>query len=566
MKNAFRKLLLLALLPTLVVAHGAERIDTAVAQEASTAGMKTIAVLSLTSYDELLKNLDFIGELAGQPGSAQQAEMMINLFTQGQGLAGLDKSKPSGVLVQTDGMSIVPLAFIPVSEAKPLLDVLAAFDITSEEGENGVYTVQAGPQELFVKSQGSWAFIAHTVEALAAAPENPQQLLAGLDKEYDVALRLNVQNLPAMFSQRAIQALKGGVAEGLQQMPGEAAADYETRQKVVQAAMSDIEDAIRDTDQVTLGWSLNTEQKTTHLDCQLVAVEGSKLAKQFAESAAVKTSFGGFVSPEGAFTMTMAGKMTDKYIVRAVTMLGDLRRKMMERIDEEADLPDDAARETVKAAMGDLLDAAKATIEGGILDVGCSLQLGSQSLTLSGGARIASSDRVEQAVRKLAELAETEEDFPGVQWNADSHGDVQFHTLQIPAPNDDARKVFGDQLNVVLGIGPDSVYFAIGTDVLKAIKDAMDRSNSGAGEDLPPVAVEVSLSQIMRFAAAHDTDPQVALLAGIFSDLEGKDHISITARAIKNGFQYRMEVEEGVLAAIGKAGAMMSGVGGQNGF
>ena len=214
MKNAFRKLLLLALLPTLVVAHGAERIDPAVAQEASAAGMKTSAVLSLTSYDELLKNLDFIGELAGQPGSAQQAEMMINLFTQGQGLAGLDKSKPSGVIVQTDGMSVEVLAFIPVSDVKPLLGVLTAFDIVSEEGENGVFTVQAGPQELFVKSQGNWAFIARTVEALAAAPENPQQLLAGLDKEYDVALRLNVQNLPAKSVRKAIQGLQGGVAEG----------------------------------------------------------------------------------------------------------------------------------------------------------------------------------------------------------------------------------------------------------------------------------------------------------------------------------------------------------------
>jgi len=565
-KNAFRKLLLLSMLPTLVVAHGAERIDPAVAQEASAAGMKTVAVLSLASYDELLKNIDFIGELAGQPGSAQQAEMMINLFTQGQGLAGLDKSKPSGVVVQTDGMSVEALAFIPVSDARPLLDVLTAFDITSEEGENGVFTVQAGPQELFVKSQGNWTFIARTVEALAAAPENPQQLLAGLDKEYDVALWLNVQNLPAMFSQMAIQALQGGVAEGLRQMPGEASADYETRQKLVQAAMSDIEDAIRDTDQVTLGWSLNTEQKTTHLDFQLVAVEGSKLAKQFAESAAVKTSFGGFVSSEGAFTMTLAGKMTEEDIVQAVTMLDDARRKMMDRIDQEADLPDDAARETVKAAMGDLLDALQATIEAGTLDFGGSLQLGSQSLTLSGGARVASSDKVETALRKLAELAETEEDFPGIEWNADSHGDVQFHALQIPAPDDEARKVFGDQLNVVLGIGPQSVYFALGTDGLQAIKDAMDRSSSGAGKDLPPVAVEISLSQIMRFAAAHNADPQIALLAGIFSDLEGKDHISITARAIKNGFQYRMEVEEGVLSAIGKAGATMSGAGAQNGF
>ena len=59
--------------------------------------MKPLAVVVFSSYDELMKDVDFLGSLGGQPQASQMIDQMLQMFTQNKGLAGLDKSKPIGV-------------------------------------------------------------------------------------------------------------------------------------------------------------------------------------------------------------------------------------------------------------------------------------------------------------------------------------------------------------------------------------------------------------------------------------------------------------------------------------
>ena len=75
----------------------------ACAQDASAQEMKPLLVVSLSGYDELIKDVNFLGELAGKPGLQETFEETLNMVTQGQGLAGLDKTRPWGVVVQTGG-------------------------------------------------------------------------------------------------------------------------------------------------------------------------------------------------------------------------------------------------------------------------------------------------------------------------------------------------------------------------------------------------------------------------------------------------------------------------------
>ena len=568
MRHVTRKMLLFVMLPSLLLATAAWQIAPSLAQETAadgdkpaSDGSKTVAVVSLASYDDMLQNVAFIGELlTGQPDMDQQAEMFIGMFTQGQGLAGLDKSKPSGAIVQANGDSIDVLIFLPINDVTQLLEVLTAFDVTSEEGDDGIFTVQARDQpEVFVQPKGSWAFVARSREALSAAPDDPQKLLNGLDEKYDVAVQFNVQNLPEMYRTMAIAALKEGVAEGLKQAQDEGGTESEARKQYAEALMSNTVSVITDTDQVTVGWSIDPEAKNTHLDVQVAAVPGSKLAKSLAASANVKTAFGGFVAPGGAITWTMSGKMAEDDIVQTLGMIEGARLEMMKRIDEDGNLPDDEARKVVKAAMGDVMDAVKATIEAGVLDAGGALTLSSDSLTLAGGGRVASTDKVEQALRNLAELGEKEDDFPGVEWNADKHGEIQFHTMQIPTRDDEGRRIFGDALDFTLGVGKDSLYFAVGKNGLAAIKTGIDKSSDSAASDQPPVAIRISLGQIMQFAAATSQDPQAIAMAQLFEGLDGNDHVSITATAGENSLTYRIELEEGVLQAIIQAGAAFNG-------
>lgn len=194
--------------------------------------MKPILTVSLAGYQRIMDDLAFVGKLSDSPDLAKNLEGMIGFFTQGQGLAGLDKTKPWGLAASTDGLSFQLLAFIPVNDLKKLLDSLSGF-LGDADQENGIYKLQPPglPIPLYIKEQNGFAFISQDSAGLTNLPKDPVKLLAGLDKEYDIAVRLGVQNIPEVFRQLAIDQIKMGVEGSLEQQPGETDEQYEHARK-----------------------------------------------------------------------------------------------------------------------------------------------------------------------------------------------------------------------------------------------------------------------------------------------------------------------------------------------
>ena len=74
----------------------------------------------------------------------------------------------------------------------------------------------------------------------------------------------------------------------------------------------------------------------------------------------------------------------------------------------------------------------------------------------------------------------------------------------------------------------------------------------------PPIAFTVSVGQILEFASTFQSEPAVAAMAEALKDAAGKDKVSITAKALERGVQYRIEVGEAVLSLIGQATRMQA--------
>ena len=224
--------------------------------------------------------------------------------------------------------------------------------------------------------------------------------------------------------------------------------------------------------------------------------------------------------------------------------------------------PDDETRTAVKAALADFMDAFQATMESGQMDGGAALLLSANKLTLVAGAQIKEPGKFESGLKKLAELAEKEPDFNGVQWNAANHEGVNFHTLSVPVPEDEAeaRKMFGEKVDVAIGIGSEAVYVAVGQENLDAVNKAIDASKAEPNKEVPPFEFSASLGQFMEFAAANAKDedkPMVQAIADMLkNDAQGRDHVRASSTLIENGQKFRFEAEEGVLRAIGKAAMM----------
>ena len=248
--------------------------------------------------------------------------------------------------------------------------------------------------------------------------------------------------------------------------------------------------------------------------------------------------------------------------------LAAARKQFMTAIDKEMDIPNDAAREVIKSAAGDVFDAYVETALAGVLDMQFSASVSPDEMTMLGGALVKSPEKVETAIRKLAELAADQPDFPGVNWNVAEHQGVRFHSISIPIPPDaeGPREVLGDQIDLAFGFGPGHVYVAGGSDWMANITTAIDESKAKGPTPTTPMEMTFALNSLLQTIknVGRESDRKaVAMVADVLEDSPGEDKVRLSLVPHQNGMIYRMEVEEGLLKAIGQAaGAAAAQAGG----
>lgn len=545
----------------LVVALAAAPSAFAQGRDESAGEAKPLAVVAFSSIDELMKDVDFLGSLAGQKDASQGVEQALKMFTMQKGLAGLDRTKPIGAIVQSSGDIPGGAICLPITDLNALLDVVKGFGVTSKDAGNGLMQVTTPQgQAVFLKNADGWALLSLSPDMLEAVPADPSTLLGDLTKDYDVSFRAHVQNMPEAYKQMAVQAMSEGAKQGLSQRADESDDAYKAREEQVNVQLTELQRFINELEQFTFGMAIDGQQQRAYIDFIYTALPGTKLAEDIAANSNATTNFAGFFQPDAAMTMSFASKMTGADTAQLDQMVDSLRTQVDQEIEDDEDLSEDEdAKAQIKSAVGDFIDALKATLQKGVIDGGATLNMTADSLTFVAGGYIADPAKVESGLKKFAEVAkEKEEDMPEVSWASDKHKDVTFHTMQAPVEDDEkAKKLFGEKLDIVVGIGKEAVYFGLGRDALAAVKKVIDDSAANPKKAVAPMEVTVALGQIMNAAkelADEEEKPQIEMVADMLAnEASGRDHVRMVAQPVENGVRMRIEAEEGVLRAIGMA-------------
>jgi hypothetical protein len=544
------------------------------AQEAPAAGLKPLVTVSFSGYDELKADIEFIGKLGDNAELAQGLEGMLKLFTQGQGLAGLDTTKPWGAVMLTDGQQAFPVyGFVPVTDLKQLLSVVGPLlpGGPPEEAADGVYELDLDGPTVFIQEKGGWALITSSREDLANVPADPLKVLGGLHQKYDLAVRASIQNVPLIFRQMFFEQIQAGAEVGMERLPGESDEDYAIRQGVTKKMMQQLNTTVNQLDEVLIGWAIDRQTGNSYIDFQVTAVAGTKTAAQFAQVTAAKTNFAGFDLPGAALTGNWAGTVTDADVAEAKNGLANLRATALKELENQ-DLSADELQ-LAKQLLSDLLEVLEKTIESKTMDGGLALMLKSGGLTFVAGGAIADGAKLEKALKQLAVEIQKEEpnllkgDPYLLKLDAETHQGVRFHTLAIPTDemdDENVTKLFGDTLDVVLGISETSVYLSAGRDAASTLKQVIDGSKANPGKDIPPMRISLAATPIAQFVAAVAEEEEVqqmaAMVAAMLAQTDGKDHLTLTSQQIPNGAVVRLEIEEGLLKLLGSLGQMFGGM------
>jgi hypothetical protein len=321
---------------------------------------------------------------------------------------------------------------------------------------------------------------------------------------------------------------------------------------------------INEIDYVKFGIAADPQGQRVYADFMYAFIAGSKLAKQIAAYGEPKTTFAGFLQPDAAATGMVAMQADPKVIADDVAQMDAQISSAKDQIKAELEkkVGDEAIREALQGAISDWLDALVETLKSGHLDGAAALHVSPNSLTFISGMHVADTAKVESGFKKLEAAAKNQPDFPGIKWNAANHAGVAFHTITSPVPaNEKApREMLGEELDVAIGIGPDTAYLAIGKDNLAAVTKAIDASAANKGKSVSPIEFSLSLAPILEVAASQASESKQQAIVQKVADFlrnesQGRDHVRVVGQLLPNGLKYHFEAEEGVLKAIGKAAA-----------
>lgn len=529
------------------------------AQEAaspSPAALKPVVTVALSSYDQIVTSLGSIN-----PQIPLFAEAGLNSLTGGQGLQGLDRKRPLGLVVRTDDQQFPAQLILPVTDLAKLLKSLEPTLGPAEEKE-GVYELESGDRSVFVKKVGDWAFVAMGPEGLENLPEKPLEALGGLQEQYDLGIRLTIKNIPMVFRQMGLGLIQTFGQQGLAKLPEESDEQHALRIQAYEQGMQRLTQWVNELDTVVLGLKLDSKGAKAALETTVTAVEGSELAKQLAVGTeATETHFGGFLAKGAALTYIGTQKLPAANINHIVTSLDASRVAALKALEEQDLREDELAM--AKEALGQLLDVVKATVQSGKVDVGGAVRVAPDALTIVAGGRVLETAKVDAILQKFLKKAMADEPKLAemVKLNAEEYQGIRFHRALIPLNSLEMEeesaavleKLVGKEMEIYVGIGPESVYGAVGRDALATLKKAIDQSKMAT--KVPPMQMQLAATPLVKCIGAVAEDAKAKNVATVLTQaLEatpGQDHVNVTMVAVPQGAKFRIEMEAGILKILG---------------
>jgi hypothetical protein len=534
----------LALAALMLVALCSAPLTTAKAQT-----LKPVAVVSVASIKENLADIAYVTRTAGMPDYGDTAKFFAGALT-----AGIDKERPIGMYVVPQGGEFHGIAFIPL-EPNGLQTILKVHKEQLGEPKdagNGILEI-GNTKTVFVKEQGGWAFVAEGKEYLTGLPQDPMALLGNLPKKFNVAGKLMVQNIPDELRRMAIDEMKLGMERFLDSPAArQGNVDRDQARLLTKAYLDKIEKLINESDELSLGIGVDETAKRALLEIGFSAKDATSLAKTMALQADAKTNFAGFALPEASVTFSMVSKASPEDIQQVGPTLKAARDQWAKQIDDSPDIPGDK-REAIKAALSQVVDILQKSIETGTLDGGGALVLLPKSVSFVGGGSVASGADVEKLLKTIADLGKDIPNFPQLKLNSGSLGDMKLSRLTAPIPEaqNDARELLGDNLEIIVAIGPKSVIVAGGKEADALLKKVVDQSAQERNKTVSPLELKISLLPILKFYKSVDDNPIVNQLLGTL-ERSGNDRVMLTNEAAPRSSTTRLEIQEGVIKAIGE--------------
>ena len=516
--------------------------------------LKPGVVISLTNLNEHLSDVEHLMEASGFGQLKGLVRMSVSEY-----IKGIDADKPIGAMLFFEEGNPEPnvLGFIPVTDIEDVLDTIASFVDIDGSDDKFVLTTDDGT-ELTVVVDDGYAFVSENAELMDNLPADPAGLLEGLPAEYNLAARVYGQRIPAELRQQAIDLVRQGAAENMDD--GDDSPEAMLQRANFEYSMESIEGLINDTEEVVAGLNIDEDGKRIYVDIKFVGTPDSDLARQSKTMAeAPPTRFGGFLSDGASVNFNFCGKFGEKELVQFQKMLDEVgeaaKKGLSDEVEAEKMTSDEA--DSVSLVLDNFIEVARDSFATGVVDGGGALVLSDDEANFAFGMQAVNASKLESSLKELAKMAEEKDAAMTFNFDASTENGIRYHEMEISIAEDEeeARAIFGDVIKVTVGIGDDVIYVAGGNNPKQLLADCIAGT---APADMPCTQFNLHLIPILRFASSFQGSQELQMIADALPE-SGDDRIRMTATMIENGQLIRLEMQDGIVEIFGKVGQSMGG-------
>lgn len=475
------------------------------------------ATFFAASLDRIYRACETVLESVDRPDLAKSS---YERFAGQRDFAGIDRTKPLGVISIWNQTTTSEIVFVPVSEIQELLKTVTFGIVGFHEVDSSHYEIERPGSPYHVLLRKDYAFLADSVPMIRAIRTSPDRMTRGLRDRYDVGIKLDLRQIPSAVKTLFITDLRNQIEPWLQPQDNEATESANLRKTIGELVLNLVERTVIDTTTIIVGGKLDAETRQLSFEIVVEAAAKSPMANGLNRMSSFRSEFGSLLDPD----------------VPAGVALNLPISGLAERI---LGTPADPA------GRGSHLEAAVQLAGTGLGDL-------SLIIALNGPDAEKLNDAIPRLLIKLEESGK----FTNVQESFDIHQGVVLHSLtpkELPAV---MTQWIGPEVEMIVGQDRKTVWLGLGhpKPLLDRLLDAIDLVNEPENGPTkgPLFRARFQARKLPSLIASDllvpDSDVEIAKQA--FS--EGKDGFNLVIEPITDGIKLRVEFEEGFTRLIGR--------------
>jgi len=503
--------------------------------------LRSIVLVRVASHARVFEVVAELGRLMRNPRLARDTQRQLAQILGVERIEGIDRARPWGLMIGTDGLLIAPVVMLPVVDSEQFLISLEGSIGPAQHVRAEQYKIGRDSWTGFVEFRDGWAYFVQSEAAFDLLPA-AAELLAAPESGHDLLVQFHPSTLPPVLRDLAVDNLRAGLRALPPQDAGNNPDLVDPRRRAAERQVRLWEVVLLETESIEIGFSLDA-QRVGHVELTWTPLRDSELSASFGRLTAGTSRFATVGREAGLLRFQVTSRLETAEREALRYDLADLRKIIL-----ESETADPAARQFAERLSG----AVAAAADGEVLDLAVNVGGSRSPYRVLAGVHAPAAMEVEQWLLDIAEGADSDIDGITCRIDVDHLGDARIHAVTLSA-NAAASLAswLGGESTFYVATMDDHLWISTGTAALERLRSAL----FAGVRPVEPLNMTLRGGLIVGWLGQLPGANGLGTLAAVMrlALLASDDRLVLEVEADASRLVARLDIHDGVMRALGAA-------------